>query len=62
MSTSIVEVNNLIKKYGDVSEVKGIFFDNQEGEVFSLLGLNEAGKMTTLSMLSTFYTPTKVFK
>ena len=54
----ILEVNNLVKKYGDFIAVKGISFDIQEGEIFSLLGPNGAGKTTTISMLSTLYIPT----
>ncbi len=55
---SILEVNNLVKKYGDFTAVKGISFDIREGEIFSLLGPNGAGKTTTISMLSTLYDPT----
>ena len=54
----ILEVHNLVKKYGDFTAVKGISFDIKEGEIFSLLGPNGAGKTTTISMLSTLYTPT----
>jgi len=54
----IVEVQNLVKNYGDFTAVKGITFDIEEGEIFSLLGPNGAGKTTTISMLSTLYTPT----
>ncbi len=55
---AIVQVLNLVKKYGDFTAVKGISFDIQEGEVFSLLGPNGAGKTTTISVLSTLYAPT----
>jgi len=55
---SILEVQNLVKKYGDFIAVKGISFHIKEGEIFSLLGPNGAGKTTTISMLSTLYTPT----
>jgi ABC-2 type transport system ATP-binding protein len=54
---AILEVQNLVKKYGDFTAVKGISFDIQEGEIFSLLGPNGAGKTTTISVLSTLYTP-----
>ena len=54
----ILEVQNLVKQYGDFTAVNGISFDIQEGEIFSLLGPNGAGKTTTISMLSTLYTPT----
>ncbi len=53
----ILEVQNLVKKYGDFTAVNGVSFDIKEGEVFSLLGPNGAGKTTTISMLSTLYTP-----
>jgi len=55
---NILEVQNLVKQYGDFTAVKGISFDIKEGEIFSLLGPNGAGKTTTISMLSTLYTPT----
>jgi ABC-2 type transport system ATP-binding protein len=55
---AILEVKNLVKKYGDFTAVKGISFEIQEGEIFSLLGPNGAGKTTTISMLSTLYIPT----
>jgi linearmycin/streptolysin S transport system ATP-binding protein len=56
--TAILQVQDLVKKYGDFTAVKGISFDIEEGEIFSLLGPNGAGKTTTISMLSTLYTPT----
>ena len=55
---SILEVQNLVKKYGDFTAVNGISFDIKDGEIFSLLGPNGAGKTTTISMLSTLYAPT----
>ena len=55
---NILEVQNLVKNYGDFRAVKGVTFNIQEGEIFSLLGPNGAGKTTTISMLSTLYTPT----
>ncbi len=56
---TILEVHNLVKKYGDFAAVKGISFDIQEGEIFSLLGPNGAGKTTTISVLSTLYAPSE---
>ena len=55
---AILEVENLVKKYGDFTAVKGISFNINEGEIFSLLGPNGAGKTTTISVLSTLYSPT----
>ena len=56
--SAILQVQNLVKNYGDFKAVKGVSFDIEEGEIFSLLGPNGAGKTTTISMLSTLYAPT----
>ena len=56
--SSILEVKDLVKKYGNFTAVNGISFDIKEGEIFSLLGPNGAGKTTTISVLSTLFTPT----
>ena len=50
---NIIEVNNLVKNYGDFQAVKGISFDVKEGEIFGLLGPNGAGKSTTLEIIET---------
>lgn len=49
----IIEVNNLVKKYGEFTAVKGISFDVYEHEIFGLLGPNGAGKSTTLEIIET---------
>lgn len=54
----ILQVENLVKHYGDLTAVKGISFTVEQGEIFSLLGPNGAGKTTTISMLSTLFPPT----
>jgi ABC-2 type transport system ATP-binding protein len=54
----ILEVHNLVKKYGSLTAVNGLSFNVQEGEIFSLLGPNGAGKTTTISILSTLFAPT----
>ena len=56
--SAILQVQNLVKNYGDFKAVKGVSFDIEEGEIFSLLGPNGAGKTTAISMLSTLYAPT----
>jgi ABC-2 type transport system ATP-binding protein len=56
--TPILEVHDLVKKYGEFTAVNGVSFDIRENEVFSLLGPNGAGKTTTISVLSTLYQPT----
>jgi len=55
---AILEVGNLVKKYGDFAAVKGISFSVEEGEVFGLLGPNGAGKTTAISMLTGVLAPT----
>jgi ABC-2 type transport system ATP-binding protein len=54
----ILEVEKLVKKYGDHEVVKGISFSVEEGEVFGLLGPNGAGKTQTISMLTGVIPPT----
>ena len=46
-----IEVQNLVKKYGDLVAVDGISFRVNKGEVFSFLGPNGAGKTTTVEIL-----------
>jgi ABC-2 type transport system ATP-binding protein len=53
MSDAIIQVNNLVKKYGDFEAVRGISFEVREGEIFGLLGPNGAGKTTTLEIIET---------
>lgn len=53
MSSAIVEVKGLRKKYGNKEAVKGISFDVKKGEIFGILGPNGAGKTTTLEMIET---------
>jgi len=55
---AILEVDNLVKKYGDFEAVKGISFAVEEGEVFGLLGPNGAGKTQTISVLTGVVQPT----
>ncbi len=52
--TSIIQVQNLKKNYGDVEAVKGISFKVKQGSFFAFLGPNGAGKSTTIEMMCTF--------
>jgi ABC-2 type transport system ATP-binding protein len=58
MMPQILEVDNLVKKFGDFTAVDGISFEVEEGEVFGLLGPNGAGKTTAISMLTGVLEPT----
>src|SRR4030095_3949624 len=49
----IIEVKNLVKKYGELTAVNDISFDVLEGEIFGLLGPNGAGKTTTMEIMET---------
>ena len=56
--TPILEVENLVKQYGEFYAVNGISFSVEEGEIFGLLGPNGAGKTQTISMLTGIIPPT----
>jgi len=53
-----IRVEDLTKKFEDVTAVDHVSFAVQEGELFGLLGPNGAGKTTTINMLSTLLKPT----
>jgi ABC-2 type transport system ATP-binding protein len=57
--TSIVEVRELTKRFGDFTAVDGISFDIRPGEILGLLGPNGAGKTTTIQMLLGLITPSR---
>ena len=48
---NIIEITNLSKNFGDVKAVQDISFKVKEGELFAFLGVNGAGKSTTISIL-----------
>jgi ABC-2 type transport system ATP-binding protein len=47
----IIEVENLAKRYGELSALGGLSFSVPRGSVFGFLGPNGAGKTTTISLL-----------
>ena len=48
----ILEVNNLVKKYGNMTAVNNISFSVLKGSLFAFLGLNGAGKSTTINIIT----------
>jgi len=48
---NIIEVNGLVKNYGDLKAVDNVSFGVAKGEIFGILGPNGAGKTTTLEMI-----------
>lgn len=48
-----IEVNHLVKQFGEVNAVDDISFKVEQGELFGFLGINGAGKSTTINMLCT---------
>jgi len=47
----MITVDNLTKKFGEVTAIEGLTFQVEEGEIFGFLGPNGAGKTTTIRML-----------
>ena len=54
----MIKVENLTKRYGNVTAVDGIEFEVERGEIVGFLGPNGAGKSTTMRMLSCYLPPT----
>jgi ABC-2 type transport system ATP-binding protein len=52
-----IEVNNLLKKYGDQKAVDNISFKVEKGEIVGFLGPNGAGKSTTMKILTGYLQP-----
>ena len=50
-SDRIIEIRNLNKSYKDVHAVRDLSFSVRRGELFAFLGVNGAGKSTTISIM-----------
>ncbi len=57
--SAIIEVKNLVKKFGDFTAVDGVSFEVEKGEIFGILGPNGAGKTTTLEIIETLQKQTE---
>jgi len=53
-----IEVERIVKRFGQFTAVNGITFHVEQGEIFGLLGPNGAGKSTLIRMLTTLLPPT----
>ncbi|MDM7275136.1 MAG: ATP-binding cassette domain-containing protein [Thermoprotei archaeon] len=58
MAGASIEAIKLVKKFGQLTAVKGVSFKVMRGELYALLGPNGAGKTTTIKMLTTLLKPT----
>ncbi|MDK8182851.1 ABC transporter ATP-binding protein [Paenibacillus sp. UMB4589-SE434] len=52
-----LELDQVVKQYGDKTAVNGVSFDVEEGEIYGLLGANGAGKTTTMRMVLSLIYP-----
>ena len=48
---NIIEIDHLCKSFGEVKAVQDLSFRVKEGELFAFLGVNGAGKSTTINIL-----------
>jgi ABC-2 type transport system ATP-binding protein len=55
---AMIDVQDLVKNFGEFQAVKKISFNVRPGEIFAFLGPNGAGKTTTIKMLTTLLRPT----
>jgi len=53
-----IEVERIVKRFGQFTAVNGVTFNVEQGEIFGLLGPNGAGKSTLIRMLTTLLPPT----
>ena len=54
----MIEVKNLVKKYGDKVAVNNVSFTVNEGEILGFLGPNGAGKSTTMNIITGYLSST----
>ena len=57
--TSIIQTNNLTRRFGAVTAVDGLSLTMERGEIFGLVGPDGAGKTTILRMLAAIMDPSE---
>ena len=57
--STIIEIKDLVKKFENITAVDKLNLEIMEGELFSILGPNDAGKTTTINTLTGLLDPTK---
>ena len=55
----MIEVNNLVKRYGDHTAVDHLSFKIEKGKIYGFLGPNGAGKSTTMNMITGYIASTE---
>ena len=55
----MIEVNNLVKRYGDHTAVDHLSFTVEKGKIYGFLGPNGAGKSTTMNMITGYIASTE---
>jgi len=55
----LIEVNNLVKRYGDHTAVDHLSFKIEKGKIYGFLGPNGAGKSTTMNMITGYIASTE---
>jgi ABC-2 type transport system ATP-binding protein len=55
----VIEVSNLVKKYGDHTAVDHLSFQIEKGKIYGFLGPNGAGKSTTMNMITGYIASTE---
>ena len=55
----MIDVNNLVKRYGSVTAVDHLSFRVEKGQIYGFLGPNGAGKSTTINMITGYISATE---
>ena len=56
--TEIIRIENLSKKFGDVTVLENVNLDIERGKIYGIMGRNGSGKSTIMSIASGMQPPT----